>query len=126
MNIDPILMCAKCGRPTLHLFVERRRKQQGLGEVAFDALIYSCDRCGNPRTWGNIERKASPYTRGLAESAFAHAASEHGMRRGDCPGCQGIGIDCSECDDRGEVWIFDSPEPCGPRCPLNADSEESC
>jgi hypothetical protein len=126
MNIDPILMCAKCNRPTLHLFVERRLQHPGPGEAAFDSLVYACDRCGAPRTWGNVQRESSPYTRGLAETAFAHAVDVHGMHRGNCSACHGIGLDCSECDDQGEVWLFESPEPCGPGCPLATRIEGAC
>lgn len=118
MNIDPILMCAKCGSPTLHIFVERRPARRRPGEPAYVDCLYACDRCGSPRTWGNEPRRETAHGRELAESAFAHAVDQHGMRRERCPACGGASFDCSECGDEGEVWVFDSVDPCGEDCPL--------
>ena len=116
MNIDPILMCARCESATLHIFVERRPQRRAPGEPAYVDVIYACDRCGTVRPWGNEPRAETAHGRQLAEAALAHAVDEHGMRRGRCPACRGTGLDCAECEDEGEVWLFDSLGSCGPRC----------
>jgi hypothetical protein len=118
VRIDAVLMCARCRAPTLHLFVERRPQRRSPGEPAFVDLVYGCDACGAPRSWGNEPREATAYGRRLGEASFAHAVDIHGMRRQACRACRGAGLDCGECGDEGEIWAFKSPEACGPNCPL--------
>ena len=118
MNIDPVLMCETCGAPQVHVFVERRPQPRQLGELPYVDCIYECDGCGAIRAWGNEPREETAYGRRLAEEAFAHAVDRHGMRRKRCPSCRGVGLDCAECGDEGEAWVFDSLEPCGPACPI--------
>ena len=38
MTIDPVLMCAHCGKPTLHLFVETRTHRPIPKDGLFDDL----------------------------------------------------------------------------------------
>ena len=122
------LMCRSCDRATLHLFHERRspKKTPGpapSGGVYLD-LIYACDVCETKRVWGN-ERKPLPTREASYREALEeHAIAVHGMRTTDCPACHGVGLDCSECGDRGEVWIWDSLDPCGPDCPLGPSERE--
>jgi hypothetical protein len=119
MNIDPVLMCARCQSPTLHIFVESRPARRRPGELAYVDFIYACDRCGSVRPWGNGPRKETVYRREIADATLAHAVDEHGMRLERCTACGGgSSLDCSECDDEGEVWVFDSLDPCGPACPI--------
>jgi hypothetical protein len=118
MNVCPILMCARCASPTLHIFIERRPARRRPGEPAYVDCVYVCDWCGTSRAWGNEPRSETAHGRELAEAALAHAVDEHGMRRERCPACRGAGRDCSECGDEGEVWVFDSLDPCGEDCPL--------
>jgi hypothetical protein len=118
MNIDPVLMCARCRAPKLHLFVERRPAKRMPGELLYVDFIYECDGCSAQRPWGNEPREETAYGRKLAHEAFAHAVDVHGMRRRRCPACGGAGSDCSECGDEGEVWTFDALEPCSSTCPL--------
>ena len=80
-------------------------------------FIYACDGCGAVRAWGNEPREETAYGRELADEALAHAVDNHGMRRERCPACRGASLDCSECGDEGEVWVFDNLEPCGPELP---------
>jgi hypothetical protein len=116
MNIDPVLMCGRCGAPKLHIFVERRPHPRQPGDLAYVDFVYACDRCGAIRTWGNEPREETAYGRQLAEAALAHAVDSHGMRRRRCPACRGVGLNCSECGEEGDAWVFDSLEPCGPDC----------
>ena len=116
MNINPILMCARCGAATLHIFVERRPQRRQPGELAYVDFIYRCDRCGTVRPWGNEARAETANGRKLADAALAHAIDKHGMRRERCAACHGASLDCTECGDEGEVWFFDSLDSCGPRC----------
>jgi hypothetical protein len=118
MNINPVLMCADCAAPMLHIFVERRPVPRKPGELAYVDFIYECDRCGATRAWGNEPREETAYGRKLADEDLAHAVDKHGMRRERCPACGGAGLDCSECDDDGQAWVFDDLEPCGPGCPI--------
>ena len=118
MNIDPILMCAACEAPTLHLFVERRPQPCRFGEVPYVDCIYECDTCGKQRPWGNEPREETAGGRRLAAEDLAHAVDRHGMRRAACPACGGGGLDCNRCDDDGQTWVFDNPEPCEAACPL--------
>src|SRR5690348_6070498 len=118
MNISPILMCARCGAATLHIFVERRPQPRQPGELAYVDFIYECDACSAVRIWGNEPRRETAYGRQLADAALAHAVDKHGMRRVRCPACRGVGSDCAECSDDGEVWTFDSVDPCAPNCPI--------
>ena len=118
MNIDPVLMCQRCGAPRLHVFVERRPHPRLPGELLYVDCVYECDRCGAQRLWGNEPREETAYGRHLADEAFAHVVDKHGMRREPCPACRGVSSDCSECGDDGEAWVFDNLDPCGPTCPL--------
>jgi bacterioferritin-associated ferredoxin len=118
MNLDPVLMCGRCRVATQHIFVERRAHPRALGEAAFFDLFYECDVCSAVRPWGNEPRQESAYGRRLAEETLSHAIDAHGMRRERCSACRGVGFDCSECGDDGQVWIFDNAEPCGPTCPI--------
>jgi hypothetical protein len=118
MNIDPVLMCGRCAAPTLHIFLERRPQARRPGELPYVDFIYECDRCEMARAWGNEPREETVYGRRLAEAIFAHAMDSHGMRRDRCPVCHGAGLDCQECGDEGETWIFTIPGPCGPACPI--------
>ena len=119
-TLDAILMCRSCGRGTLHLFHERRAQPKAPGPApdgpSYVDLIYVCDVCETERVWGNELKptEQASYREALEE----HAMSAHGMRTVDCPACHGVGLDCSECSDRGEIWIWDSFDPCGPDCPL--------
>jgi hypothetical protein len=118
MRINATLSCSECRRPTLHIFVERRPQAREPGQIAYVDLIYECDGCGANRVWGNEPRQATAAGRRLGEAAFSHAVDHHGMRRQECPACRGTGHDCAECNDDGEVWVFDTVEPCGPECPF--------
>ena len=118
MNLDPVLVCDRCGRATLHIFAERRPHPRVPGEESFVDLIYACNRCGALRPWGSEPREETAYGRRLAKVELTHAIDAHGMRRVDCPACRGTGFDCSECRDDGQIWIFAVPRSCGPRCPL--------
>ena len=80
--------------------------------------IYECDVCGEQRAWGNEPREETAYGRRLAVEALAHAVDRHGMRRKRCPTCDGRDPDCTSCGDDGKAWVFESPNPCGPGCPL--------
>ena len=121
-TLDAILMCGPCGRATLHLFHERRAPPRTPGPAsrgpAFLNLIYACDTCETKRVWGNEQKPPSTKQANNHEAAMEHAIDVHGMRTADCPACHGVGLDCSECGDRGEVWIWDSLDPCGPDCLL--------
>jgi len=118
VNINPILMCAKCKTPTLHIFIERRPTPRHPGDLPFIDCVYACDRCGRERVWGNEPREETAYGLRLAEEALAHAVDKHGMRREACPSCAGRDADCTKCGDDGKAWVFDQTAPCGPRCPL--------
>jgi hypothetical protein len=118
MNIDPILMCGKCGVPTLHIFVERRPEPRQPGELPYVGCVYECDGCRTRRAWGNEPRQETAYGRRLADAVLAHAVDSHGMRRERCTACRGMAFECSECGDEGETWVFDSLEPCGNDCPV--------
>ena len=118
MNLAPVLMCDRCRTARLHIFVERRPQRRALGDPAFVDVIYACDVCGASRSWGSEPREETAYGRRLAEVEVAHAVDVHGMRRIDCPACRGVGFDCSECGDDGQIWVFDLVEPCGPSCPI--------
>jgi len=120
VKLDPVLMCARCRAATIHIFVERRVRRRAPGEPAFVDLIYECDVCSAPRTWGNEPRHETAYGRRLSEAALTHAIDVHGMRREKCAACRGIGFDCSECGDDGQVWVFEDAEPCGPACSVAA------
>ena len=124
MTINAILVCGKCGRPTLHVFVDRRPQHRAKDEVAFVDLYYECYRCGTPRVWGSEPRLANARGQWLGDAAFAHAVDHHGMRRRSCGACRGLGLDCAECDGDGHSWTFAQPEPCGPACPLGRRPEE--
>ena len=119
MRIDPVLMCARCRAPTPHVFIERRPKRRSPGQLAFVDLVYGCDACGAPRPWGNEPREATIYGRRLGDEAFIHAVDVHGLRRETCRACRGTGLDCSECGDDGQTWVFETPGACGPKCPLD-------
>lgn len=124
-TLDAILMCGDCGRPTLHLFHERRAQPKGPGPASvgpvFIDLIYVCDVCETERVYGNEPVSGEGWA-SHREMREEHAALVHGMRAVDCPACGGVGegpgVDCSECGGTGEVWRWDNPEPCGPDCPL--------
>ena len=118
MNLDPVLVCDRCGRATLHIFAERRPGPRAPGEDPFVDLIYGCNRCGALRRWGSEPREETAYGRRLAKVELTHAIDTHGMRRVDCPACRATGFDCAECGDDGQIWIFDVPRSCGPSCPL--------
>ncbi|HLK90208.1 MAG TPA: hypothetical protein VKZ18_09960 [Polyangia bacterium] len=120
-TLDAILMCGGCGRPTLHLFHERRNrpKEPGPAPVGpiFKDLIYVCDVCETERIWGNEPVTAGGWASEL-EAREEHAVLVHGMRSVECPSCHGADVDCSTCGDTGEVFAWGSREPCGPDCPL--------
>jgi hypothetical protein len=118
MTINATLVCGRCKAATLHIFMERRPQKRRPGEFAYVDLVYECDRCGSTRVWGSEPRQATAAGRRLEEEAFAHAVDDHGMKRQMCAACRGLGLDCSECDGEGQVWAFESLEPCGPECPL--------
>ena len=113
MKLDPVLMCARCRAATVHIFVERRARRRAPGEAAFVDLIYECDVCSAPRTWGNEPRHETAYGRRLSEAALTHAIDIHGMRRERCPACRGVGFDCSECGDDGTRHKDKQFEICG-------------
>jgi hypothetical protein len=116
------LMCSSCGRWTLHLFHERRAQRKGPGPAPrgpqFLDLVYACDVCETMRVWGNERKPPSFKQADDHEAALEHAVDVHGWRTVDCPACHGVGLDCSECGDRGEIWVWDSIDPCGPDCLL--------
>src|SRR4051812_76710 len=123
--LDAILMCADCRRPTLHLFQETRPQRQVAGPPgpAFVDLVYVCDVCETGRVWGNEPKSATVRQATEHELVEEHAIAVHGLRTAECPACRGVGLDCSECGDRGEVWIWDSLDPCGKDCPLGERRE---
>ena len=121
-TLDALLMCRGCGRPTLHLFHERRVQPrthgpETVGPVFLD-LIYVCDVCEAERIWGSEPAMAEGWAT-EREAREEHAIVVHGMRTIECPACRGVGFDCSECGDSGETWHWDLPGPCGPDCPLD-------
>jgi hypothetical protein len=120
VNLDPVLVCERCRAPKLHIFVDRRPQRRVPGDAAFVDCIYACDTCGAVRRWGNEPREETAYGRRLADAGLAHAVDVHGMRRKRCPACRGLGFDCSECDGEGRIWVFATPESCGPSCPVAA------
>jgi hypothetical protein len=120
MNIAPVLVCGQCHAAKLHIFIGRRPRRRSRGEWAYVDCLYLCDACGTVRTWGNEPREETAYGRRLADADLAHAVDVHGMRRKKCPACRGLGFDCSECDGEGRIWVFATPEPCGPKCPIEA------
>jgi hypothetical protein len=112
-------MCSGCGRPTLHLFHERRKpkKRRGPAGPIFNDLVYVCDVCEAERVWGNEPVLAEGWA-SEREEREEHARLVHGMRTVECPACHGYEFECSECGDSGEIWAWDNLEPCGPDCPL--------
>ncbi len=118
MTIDPVLMCARCGAPTLHIFIDRQPHPRRSGQRLYVDCLYACDVCGQQRRWGNEPREETAYGVRLAEEALAHAVDKHGMRRVRCSACGGFNADCTTCDEDGKTWAFDRPEPCGPGCSL--------
>lgn len=121
-TLDALLICKKCPRPTLHLFHERRAQPKGPGPApvgpVFVDLIYVCDVCETERVFGNEPATAGGWA-SEREAREEHAVLVHGMRAVDCPACRGMGIDCAECGDSGEVMRWENPNPCGPGCPLD-------
>jgi hypothetical protein len=118
MNIAPLLPCDHCHAATLHIFIDRRPQRRAPGEWAYVDCLYACDVCSTVRKWGNERREETAYGRRLADAVLAHAVDVHGMRRKRCAACRGLGLDCSECDGAGQIWVFAKPEPCGPDCPV--------
>jgi hypothetical protein len=116
MTIDPVLMCARCQRPTLHIFVEQRLRRPLPAEPLCIDFVYVCDVCNARRKWGNARVRTDQGR--PVPSIFTHAVDVHGMHRADCPSCKGVGLDCADCHDKGWVWAFDSMDPCGPACLL--------
>ena len=118
--LDALLICRKCARPTLHLFHERRDQVKpgpaAAGPIFVD-LIYVCDACETGRVWGS-EPVTAPGWASEQDAREDHATLVHGMREVECPVCHGFGFGCSECSDKGEIWEWDNPNPCGPDCPL--------
>ena len=124
-TFDAILMCGSCGRGTLHMFHERRPQPKAPGPTpagaAYVDLIYVCDICETERVWGSEPKPPTCRQATAREAMEEHAIAVHGMRTAECPDCKGVGLDCSTCGDRGEVWIWDSLDPCGPGCLLLSD-----
>jgi hypothetical protein len=118
MTIDPVLMCLQCGKPTLHLFVERRTHRPVPKDEPYDDFLYTCDECGEERRWGNELRDESTWQR-REESVVRHAVEVHGLCSVLCPVCGGLGHGCDKCAGEGTVMFFDDPEPCGAGCPLD-------
>lgn len=124
MKIDPVLMCERCGRPTLHIFFDRRPLPREPGELAYVDLVFACDVCGTRRLWGTELRGETAYGRRLVKEDFIHAVERHGLHRARCTACNGSGLDCATCDDQGQTWVLGRPQPCGPACPI-ADLDSS-
>ncbi len=124
-TLDAFLMCRQCGRGTLHVFHERRTPSPAPGPEPSGSpkldLIYVCEICETERVWGNERTLGREATR--REALREHAIVAHGMRTVDCPACKGVGLDCAECGDQGEVWKWDCLDPCGPECPLGDDGD---
>ena len=118
MNISVVLVCDRCRMATLHLFADRRVQRRDLGEISFVDLIYGCEVCGTARPWGNEPQTETVHGHRLTEAPLTHAIDMHGMRREICAACRGVGFGCSECDESGESWVFDDPDPCGAACPI--------
>ena len=110
-TLDAILMCGSCHGGTLHVFHERRAQQKGPGPAstgpAYVDLVYVCDVCETERVWGSELKSSAVRLATDSEDIEEHAIAVHGMRSVDCPACRGVALDCSECGDRGEVWIWD-------------------
>jgi hypothetical protein len=123
MTIDPVLMCVHCGKPTLHLFVERRTHRPVPKDEPFDDFVYACDECGEQRRWGNQLRDAD-VSRRREQSIVTHAVEVHGLRRVLCPVCGGIGRGCDRCRGEGELVSLEDPDPCGAGCPLDRHERE--
>ena len=123
MTIDPVLMCAHCGKPTLHLFIETRTHRPAPKDGPFDDNIYACDECGEERRWGNTRRDPNAWRR-RKQSIRTHAVEVHGLRMVLCPVCGGVGNGCDQCHGEGELKFLEDPDPCGAGCPLDRHERE--
>jgi hypothetical protein len=126
-TLDAFLSCVRCGRATLHLFHERRPPAKGPGPASegpvFVDLVYVCDVCETERVWGNEPVMADGWA-SEREAREEHAVLVHGMRTIECRACRGVGFGCPECNESGETWHWDKPDPCGPDCPLERPEGE--